>query len=135
MLENPNDIPTAKQRTLWSTAQVEPGSTADFLRTLRRADAEKGNGDLASASVIGLQSDIQGQHLSCSRVDWERRFGPPKNVLDHDAALARLTIQTWDQPCTDGHVLCVGHLYQGRTGDSWVVLFRTCPFSHLPLRR
>lgn len=70
-------------------------------------------------------SDIQGIHLSCSRVEWEQRFGPPVNVLDHDAAHARLTIQTWDQPCIDGYVLCVGHLHRGLAGDSWVVLIRT----------
>jgi hypothetical protein len=108
------------------TNPIARGSVADFVLSLCQARG-RGKHRVGAFPVKSVaRDDVEDAFLSCSRSDWERRFGPPINVLDHGGALAHLEIQTWDQPCTDGNVVCVGHLCRGRAGASWVVLVRTC---------
>jgi hypothetical protein len=102
-----------------------PGSMAEFVHAIWNGEDAK-HGGATPALGIPSESGIQGPYLTCSQLEWDRRFGSPNNVLDHGGASMRLSMQTWDQVCSDGTVLCVGHLCRSRNGTPWVILFRTC---------
>jgi hypothetical protein len=58
---------------------------------------------------------------------WERAFGPIEVISNHCSSTSGgLSVQVWKQPCSDGPVICVGHVFEHPSGVKWVLLVRLC---------
>jgi hypothetical protein len=58
---------------------------------------------------------------------WEHAFGPIEGISNHCSSTSRgLSVQVWKQPCSDGPVICVGHVFERPSGVKWIVLVRLC---------
>lgn len=89
-------------------------SKADFLRAV-----DTRAGDLTAGFTTG---DIKTVYMSCSYNTWKRTFGEPRNIQERHA------IQTWEQPCSDGLIYCVGHFVDDSHAGQRVILTRVCRF-------
>jgi len=89
-------------------------SKADFLRAVVTLA-----GNLTAEFTTG---DIETVYMSCSYNNWKQTFGEPRNIQEHHA------IRTWEQPCRDGAVHCVGHFVDDPHDGQRVILTRICLF-------
>jgi len=58
---------------------------------------------------------------------WERAFGPIESISNRCSSTSgELSVQVWEQPCSDGPVICVGHVFECSSGVKWILLVRLC---------
>ena len=58
---------------------------------------------------------------------WERAFGPIECISNHCSSTSgELSVQVWKQQCSNGPVICVGHVFERPSGVKWVLLVRLC---------
>ena len=101
----------------------------DFVRRLRRLGAVKGARYCRPADAGGTIEEVLTVFLSCSRRNWVECLGEPQSLARSRDTVAcpgcpGFCCCTWQQPCSDGLVLCDGSLCERQRGRPWIVLRR-----------
>lgn len=102
----------------------EPGSRADFMQALQLLGARLESCQGMDGRTARLAVPV---HVSCSRHKWAAAFGEPDCVQGGRAAGAK-DLHLWKHFCTDGPITCIGHRFERRPGEGWVIVVRVCLF-------
>jgi hypothetical protein len=98
----------------------------EFLRMLRQRGAKPGVNYCRFDAQTREIRDIQHVYLCCRYDQWLQAFGEPEAVSPGFDSAVGATVHTWRQPCVDGPVTCVGHLFEHPAGVRWVIVVRVC---------
>jgi hypothetical protein len=101
-----------------------PESKADFTQALRILGARVLRGYFSYDACEAKSVEVLPTFLSCPLAEWTRVFGRPENTADHTDLATNMHTQTWQQPCQDGTIFCIGNLFDRHPGGSWVILSR-----------
>jgi len=99
-------------------------SREDFLAALQTLGAKVGPLYRPAASGKIPRRRAYMAFLSCDLETWVRALGEPCEVSQHYDLLTHFPFQAWQQPCADGAVTCVGHLFERAPGRRWVTVAR-----------
>lgn len=118
------------------TARAAPAATpsppkvsrSTFLKRIQllghAPDANRSPGGLFKSPPARPQIH-QRAFVSCSREAWVEMFGEPERVEVYQAdSPAHVSWNVWQHSCSDGLIMCIGHLLKNDSGVSWVVVFR-----------
>ena len=98
----------------------------DFLRLLGQLGASAGVSYCQFDAETRKIRDIQHIYLRCHYDRWLEAFGEPATVFPGLDWTAAATVRTWQQPCVDGPVLCIGYWFEQPVGVRWVIVVRVC---------
>jgi hypothetical protein len=100
------------------------GSKTDFLRILQLLGTRPANSYYDfHLETCGIR-EVHAVFLSCSHEVWKQAIGEPQGVVSYNHAMTNMPLQSWEHPCADGLVKCVGHLFQRSSGIPWVIVAR-----------
>jgi hypothetical protein len=106
-------------------------SRSDFLRTLGQLGARPGAGHCRCGAEGRKTRDIHHVYLRCRYDQWVEAFGEPEMIFPKFDAAVRTAIHSWQHPCVDGPVTCIGHMLEDPSGIREVIVVRVSFFSAL----
>lgn len=105
---------------------AEPMTRAGFLQTINLLAESPCRKDFLHDGSNREKTGVWSTLVSCPYEVWERFFGEPEAAVQYEDDLLAEPLQMWQQPCSDGLVECIGHLFDRPRQGRWVIVARIC---------
>ncbi|MEI8375726.1 MAG: hypothetical protein WCJ35_23130 [Planctomycetota bacterium] len=93
-------------------------SKADFVHAVETLAGDLSKHAIAASGI----DDMESVYSTCPYDTWKQTFGRVRDIQEHHS------VQTWEQPCSDGVVHCIGYFVDDPDDRKWVIVTRICLF-------